>query len=144
MPRRLCRSFFYSCFTLIWTLIYSSTYAAEVAVPDVEQSQNGIQFACTGIAEARDDPKWDQYPLKVVFASKNGQFIGRVRVTLQSEAGQPLVDVFCLTPWFVARLPEGKYALSAVATNGVEKTATITVSQANQKTQHLHFPDGNY
>lgn len=127
-------------------VIQSNTFAhaAEVAVPDVEMTQNGVQFACTGIAEARDDPKWEGYPLKVVFASKNGQFIGRVRVTLESDSGHPLVDVFCLTPWFVARVPQGDYQISAWATNGAEKSTTISVPADKQKTQHLHFPDGNY
>jgi hypothetical protein len=37
----------------------------------------GVKYACAGIGKvSRDDPRWKTFPVKLVFAAANGDFLG--------------------------------------------------------------------
>ena len=52
------------------------------------QSQNGHEFACTGVGDAQQElAKWDRFPLKLVFTNVDGDYVANVAVTLKDADG---------------------------------------------------------
>jgi hypothetical protein len=98
-----------------------------------------VETVCTGIGQdAREDPRWNLYPLKVVLAGEGGQYLGEARLTIAKD-GQNVVDVLCRGPWVLFKLNPGRYALAAnVNDTGVK--ASATVSSKNQGRVVLRFP----
>lgn len=106
------------CFVAMLSVFaYAPAFAAEAdAVPltlDRPAMVGGIEVACTGIGrEVREDPGWNAYPLRVEIAGNKGQLLGDARVTIK-RGEEALLTVICGGPWFLARLPQGAYRVTA-------------------------------
>jgi len=88
---------------------------------------NGVQTACTGVSsEARMNPEWKDYSLRLEFAGRGGQYLGDATVNVTGNGHD--VSVHCAGPWVLMMLPPGTYR---VATN---------VADAGQKTVTVHVP----
>ena len=99
------------------------------------QSQNGHEFACTGVGDAQQElAKWDRFPLKLVFTNVDGDYVANVAVTLKDADGQVLVETDCDAPWFVADVEEGEYTADLTAHGDYEKAVTFTV-EGDQQTR---------
>jgi hypothetical protein len=86
---------------------------APTVVPmDGVMTINGVEAACTGIGQTRDDPRWTAYPVRIEFSNSKNEYLmgGVVEV---SSAGKPLLTASCDGPWLLLTLPKGRY--SAVA-----------------------------
>lgn len=73
----------------------------------------GIETVCTGIGlDARTDPRWLAYGLKVEIAGPGGAYLADEQVTIR-KGGADLISVRCGAPWMLFRLPPGRYAVEA-------------------------------
>jgi len=108
------------------------------AAPDTTMTQNGVDAVCTGVGSAKDDPRWDAYPVKVVFSNGAQEFVAGEHVTL-SRGGQTLVRMDCDGPWVLLRAPAGKYTLSAMLAghDGDSRSADFTTAGPDAKQQRL-------
>src|SRR5215469_1697683 len=78
-----------------------------LAVQDMPTTIDGIQTVCTGVGSAKDDPRWKDYPVKIVLATTGGADLANAHVTL-SKAGHPLVETDCNGPWVLFKAPPGQ------------------------------------
>jgi len=88
-----------------------------VAAPmpmDQPVTMNGITTVCTGIgSDARNDPRWKAYPVRIEFSNGGSQYLIGAHVTLMTAAGKELASVDCHGSWVLFQLPSGNYKVSA-------------------------------
>lgn len=128
---------------LLLAAVALGTWAgAGAAEGDTVMSQNGHDFVCTGVGlVARSDPRWPSFPLKMVFAAGNGDYLGDVSVNLTDASGKTLIVTHCEAPWLLAKLPAGRYQAVLVANGQYHKTVQVDVPSAGQKQVVVAFPE---
>lgn len=100
----------------------------------------GMQVVCTGIGStAREDPRWEDYPLRVEVAGADGQFLGNVEIAFERD-GQSLIRVSCGGPWVLARLGPGSYTVTATY-EGRSTSSPVNVPGEGQGRLILRFPE---
>lgn len=103
-----------------------------------------IEVGCTGIGtNARDDPRWRGFPIRVEFAAPNGDYFSDEIVSLSTAAGQHLITVACEGPWVLIKAPAGRYVIAARLNDVAARTETATFSppRSGQILVMIHFPD---
>jgi hypothetical protein len=108
---------------------------------DEEKTYQGITYACTGVGESKEDPKWKTYPLKLMFTAGTRAYVSEVKVKIQDGSGQTVLDVNCDAPWLLARLKPGSYSVTAQADGGGAKSVKVTVPAAGQNELAIRFPE---
>ena len=125
------------------------TLCSIVATPALAQSEgdpileaNGIKYACAGIGKvSRNDPRWKAFPLKLVFAAANGDFLGDPAVTVTDGAGQQVFQAQCNGPWVLIELPAGAYKIHATGQKGAyAKDFPIVVTAGKQTSKTVRLP----
>lgn len=100
------------------------------------QTAGGVAYVSGGVGKdsidrlnslARD------FNLKLVFALKSGDYVSNVKVTIADAAGKALLDTTSEGPWFLTKLPVGKYQVVATFAGKAEKR-TIAVGAEKLKT----------
>lgn len=82
---------------------------------DQETSVGGVDVACTGVGQTKDDPKWLAYPVRVEFAGAGGEYLADEVLRVVDRRDQMLLEVGCEGPWILLKLkPGGRYRLSAI------------------------------
>src|SRR5262249_32214169 len=107
---------------------------------DTPMRMRTIEAMCTGVGEdARNDPRWARYPLRVEVVGTKGEYLGQAQVTIvQNE--EALASVNCAGPWVLFALPAGAYSVSAEFA-GMSRTAKVNVSTSSQARVVLRFAD---
>lgn len=137
MTNKKCRDLLAICAAVMLVI---PARAANRLDPDKPLQLGGLEAVCTGIgSEARQDPRWQAYPLKVEVAGKGGQYLGDVTLSLQ-QGGKELVAVQCEGPWILLRISPGRYQIEAQTEGKVAKSAAI-VPVTGQGRIILRFPD---
>jgi len=114
------------------------------AVQDQPVTIGGIETVCTGVGSAKDNPAWDAYPVKLVFANPQGEDLAQEHISVM-QGGKPVVETDCDAPWVLLKLPTGDYSVAAniggrtgnanFSTSGEgQKTVTITMPPASNST----------
>jgi hypothetical protein len=131
-----------------------SVFAAAIALgpigPALALAQNtpseigGVRVVCTGVgAGEQDNPRWNSYPLKLVFDNRKGQYIAGEKVEIQ-QAGRTLLQTSCDAPWLLMRPGHGKYRVTAELSgpNGMRSTSADFSVPGNgtRQTVILAFP----
>jgi hypothetical protein len=147
-PRRLAR--------LLSLAVLCATAAAAEPVPpnafdmdvdpmavDQPVAMGGVEMACTGIGETRNDPKWATYPIRVEFSDAKNEYMADALVALVDSRNELLVVVRCDAPWLLLKPPAGIYAVYAHLMDSAAKprSAKFTVPARGQKRVVLQFPD---
>lgn len=122
--------------------LFAVSAAGFAASPnDQVQTFEGQRFACTGVGnDAQNDPRWDDFPLKMVFTNDDGDYLGDVSVTLSNEAGDVVLAAQCAAPWLVANLQDGSYSATLVARGQYDRSVDFTVGGAGQTQVVVPFP----
>lgn len=107
---------------------------------DTPMTMRAIEAVCTGIgSDARQDPRWSAYPLKVELAGKAGQLIGDAQVTL-SKGDEALAEVTCGGPWVLFKVMPGAYQVK-VEIGEQSKTGRVNVGATGQARIVMRFPE---
>lgn len=107
-----------------------------------EKSEGMVSYLTGGIGEdeaAAMKQVESQFPLSLEFVSGGtlrGEYLADVHVTIKDQAGKTALDTVSDGPFLLARLPSGKYTVSAEQ-NGQTKTRQVVV--ADNKPQRLTF-----
>lgn len=80
------------------------------------------------------------HDLKLVFATKSGEYLADIPVQITNASGKTMVDQVSQGPWMLVELPPGHYIVQA-ALNGSSKTQHVTVSEHGLKTMLFRWPD---
>jgi hypothetical protein len=93
---------------------------------------NGYDLACTGVGdEAREDPRWAEYPVRIEFANRDAQYLSDIDVAVQDANGEVLFAVLCQSPWLLAKLPPAKYTVTGTF-EGITKSSAFTAPKSGQ------------
>jgi len=109
---------------------------------DPVMEQNGIPYACTGIGQEKDDPRWAGFALKLAYAVQpDGALLSDVAARIHDAAGRLVLDVHCPdAPWLMAQLPPGRYSVTAVALGKYTQQARFAVGGGRQSYVVIRFP----
>ena len=100
------------------------------------QTAGGVSYVSGGVGTDSIDRLSSltrDFNLKLVFALKSGDYVSDVRVAIADAAGKTLLDTTSEGPWFLAKLPVGKYQIVATFAGKAEKR-TIAVGAEKLKT----------
>jgi hypothetical protein len=129
----------FSTFAIAWTAVAQIETAPPLPL-DRPQTMRSMEAVCTGIGQdAREDPQWAAYPLKVELVGRAGQYLGEAEVTL-TKGGEAVISVRCAGPWVLFKLEPGAYSVTAEI-EGATKTARVNVSGKGQARLIIRFPD---
>ena len=95
-----------------------------------------IPYVSGGIGIAsidRLDTMSNQFNVKLVFALKTGEYVSDVKVTIADAGGKPVVQAVSDGPWFLTKLPAGRYQVMAVFAGNTEQR-TVVVGGARLNT----------
>jgi hypothetical protein len=126
---------------LILVLPFTAT-AQELGslVPDTPTRAENIEIVCTGVGlDARQNPDWTAYPLKIEVAGRGGQYLGDVHLVL-SQKDKPIAKLTCGGPWVLFRVPTGRYQVEA-QTEGKTVSSVAIVPVTGQGRIILRFPE---
>ena len=107
------------------TVLAGQPAAAQNLVLDTPTVVANIDVVCTGAGlDAREDPRWRAYGLKVEVAGEGGKYLGNENVDLRRD-GNLLLTVTCAGPWLLFRLPPGRYEVEARIGNQTASSAAF-------------------
>lgn len=109
---------------------------------DEEKTYQGVQYACTGVGDAKDEPKWGLYAAKLMFTTAGRAYVSYVQVVIKDSGGQKVFEADCDSPWLVMNLKPGTYQVTATALKKYTKTVTMTVGAGGKQTElAIRFPE---
>ena len=102
----------------------------------------GLEAACTGVGDAKDDPRWLAYPVRIEFSNGGAQNLSGAHVAL-SEHGRAVADFDCGGPWVVLRGTPATYRVTATITGSTARPAhaTFSLGKGPQRRVVLRFPE---
>lgn len=124
-------------------ILLAAPIAPQTATADDEvMQQNGISYACTGVGEAKDDPRWSGFALKLAYAVQpDGALLSGVTARIRDGAGRLVLDVHCEdSPWLMAQLPPGRYSVTAIALGKYTQQARFGIGGGRQSYVVIRFP----
>ena len=112
---------------------------AEILKPDTPTKVGTVEAVCTGVGlDARQNPAWTAYPLKIEIAGRGGQYLGDVQLTLRRKDSL-LATVKCDGPWVLFKTDPGAYRVD-VGTDGQTATSNAYVPTKGQGRIIIRFP----
>ena len=133
---------FWLCAAVAAVLAHATARADDANTMPVDErvEVNGFELACTGVGdEARNDPRWRAFALRIEFANRDAQYLSDIDVAV-SDASGALFDVRCESPWLLADLPPGKYTIVGTF-EGITKTVQATAPSTGQARIVIRFPE---
>jgi hypothetical protein len=102
----------------------------------------GATAVCTGIGlNAREDPRWHDFPLRVEISGKQGQYLGDAIVEIKGAGVSEELTLRCSGPWVLVDVPAGRYSVTTSAGHdGPTRAATVNVGES-QRRLVMHFPN---
>jgi hypothetical protein len=103
----------------------------------------GVQVACTGMGETRQDSKWSAYPVRVEFSNTRAEYLTDAQIVLTNAKGRALFKVSCTAPWVLLKPPAGSYAVygQLLESSAKPRSAPFKVPAKGQIRVVLEFPD---
>ena len=86
----------------------------------------------------RSNSKGGNFNLKLVFAQKSGKDLSSVQVTVADPAGRMFLDTTSQGSWLLARLPAGRYRVSA-SFGGKSVTQDVALDAAKLRTLRFRW-----
>jgi hypothetical protein len=107
---------------------------------DSPVSMRSMEAVCTGIgADARTDPRWASYPLRIEIVGRTGEYLGQATIDL-AQNGEAVLSARCGGPWLLLRVPPGMYDVSVMVEN-IAKMAKANVPMTGQGRVVIRFPE---
>ena len=100
-----------------------------------------VRLACTGIgSQSRENPSWNNYPVKFVTVGGYGQYLADEDITLRRRGHDELLHVSCGGPWLLMHLPAGGYTASVDVPGAMAKTVHFNVASNGHREVVIRFP----
>jgi len=107
-----------------------------------EITRGGITYVSGGVgvdAEEQLLARQKNFNLKLLFTLVEGNYLADVNVALADAKGNKLLEHLADGPFFMAKLPEGQYTVSATY-EGKTQTRRVNVGAGGLHTVHLRWP----
>lgn len=103
----------------------------------------GISFVSGGVGETEQQQflaRQNEYNLKLVFTLNEGNYVADVGVSVRDRAGKTVIDDVAGGPFFLAKLPSGRYSIAATY-DGRTVTREVRVADGHLRTEYLRWPN---
>lgn len=110
-----------------------------LAAADEIKTTDGVRYACTGIGESKEDPRWEKFPLKLMFTARGTAYVSFVQVKIRDSNQKTVLSADCDAPWLLVDLPAGTYGVEATALKRFTQKATVQVKAGSQTEKVLRF-----
>jgi hypothetical protein len=126
----------------ILIIIWAACLCLSFDVINPIQTQNNIQFVVTGEGETKLDPRWQEFPLKLVMVDgvittkKKEVFYTpkkNIEIKIYTKHQEKLIDVKNAGPWFLVKLSPGDYYVYTKDQQGIERNQTVRVHKPKKK-----------
>ena len=109
--------------------------------PSQPQTQGSVSFISGGVGEDDSDrmkQMRSQYPLELLFVTRGNpnQYLSDVKVQIAGGGGKVALDTVSNGPFLLAKVPPGRYTITADNQGSVKKQ---TVQVGSGKTQRVMF-----
>ena len=110
---------------------------------DTPTEVNGVETACTGIGQTRNDPRWADYAVRVEVSDHESAYLADAEITVFTTGGRPIVRVSCDSPWVLMDLVPGRYVVRAdiPGSEARPRSSAIVAPARGQIRVVLQFPD---
>lgn len=112
------------------------------AAPENVISRNGVSYVSGGIgadSQQRLKALEPEFSLKLVFTLAEGNYVSDVNVAIKDARGKTLIEHVADGPFLLAKLPVGKYTVSAIY-EGKTQIRQISVKGGRLQTEYLRWP----
>ncbi len=112
------------------------------AAPENVISRNGVSYVSGGIgadSQQRLKALESEFNLKLIFTLVEGNYVSDVTVAIRDGGGRMLVEHVADGPFLLAKLPVGKYTVSAIY-EGKTQIRQISVKGGRLQTEYLRWP----
>lgn len=121
-------------FVLVALVIALRAYAQQAPQQPQVHTTNGIRYVSGGFGQGEREQLQQtakDYPLKVVFATQQGEYIGSVTVQIQDARNQLILETVAEGPWLFIDLEPGQYTVKATA-HAQSKQQSVQIAAAKQ------------
>lgn len=103
---------------------------------------NGMDTVCTGIGEAKDDPRWKSYPIRIEFSNGGAQYLAGATLSVSMDHTM-IAEMDCPGAWVLLKGTPGSYRVTASidGAQGKPVHARFKMGSGAQKRIVLRFPD---
>jgi hypothetical protein len=119
----------------------SASSAAPAAFGPEPQRQGNITFVSGGAGDedrAALHGVANQYNLHLLFAARSGEYLANINVTVADARGQTVLDTIADGPIFYAKLPPGRYRVTA-SNGGQSITREMSVPASGAASQDFYW-----
>jgi len=121
----------YPALFALGTVVCGPTMAADNLAALNPMQEGAVTYVSGGIGDderQKMDGLAAEYPLKLVFATKGtpNEFLSDIKVQVKDGGGKTLVDAVSQGPFFLLKMPAGKYTINA-DNDGVAKQQVVQV-----------------
>jgi hypothetical protein len=116
------------------------THGSSAQTSDDEQMYNDVMYACTGIGNSKWDPRWKEYPAKIVFAAGTGVYLADNQAVITERNGPIVFEGHCYAPWLMVGLRPGRYTVTGTV-QGFTHSADFVVHDGQQTFVVVRFPE---
>jgi hypothetical protein len=117
---------------------------AQVLPVDQTTVVQGVEVACTGMGETRQDARWQAFPVRVEFSNGKAEYLTDAEVRLTTDKGKPVLNVSCAAPWVLLKPKAGaSYTVFAHLLSSAAKprSAPFKTPTKGQIRVVIAFPD---
>ena len=115
---------------LIVSLAGLGAVQAQDSIPPMVKTQGAVQYACGGIGSDESTAMravMKDYPLSLLFATGNGEYVASVDVDINSTGDAPIARFKAQGPVCLIKLPAGQYTVKATLQGKEAKSKKVTV-----------------
>jgi hypothetical protein len=129
-----------ACGAFMYAFAHALAQEPGLLPPDTPTVISGVETVCTGVGtDAREDPRWSTYPLKIEIVGKGGQYLANMQITVNKDA-KIIVQAECGGPWLLLKLSPGRYQVSATV-EGTTVSSPAYALASGQGRVILRFPE---
>ncbi|WP_291991889.1 carboxypeptidase-like regulatory domain-containing protein [Candidatus Accumulibacter sp. ACC003] len=116
---------------LVITAMTFGSFVSDARADDgpIVQQAAGLPYVSGGVGEEslqRLRDRVSEFNLKLVFAMKSGAYLSAVRVSIADAKGKTILEAISDGPWFLAKLPVGKYrVIASYAGKALEQSVAV-------------------
>ncbi len=110
------------------------------------KTQQGYAYMSGGVGVEERNEMANQaknYDLKLSFADRTGDYLSDVKVIIDDEHGNEIVNTTTNGPWLYIELPSGKYQVKATFDNRPEEIKNVQISKGHEIARLLHWDLAN-
>lgn len=135
----------WSALILAGALIVPCTaFSADPAAFTPYQNDAGIAYMSGGVGLDEREAIHGlamNYNLRLVFADRDGAYFSDVKVDIRDSSGREILSAVSNGPWFFAKLPSGRYKITAEAGGRISKTQSAVIGRERQKVLRFYWAD---